>query len=169
MTRDDHEEAHFFAFVAHNTKEGGQDKSKWRRAPAPGGMGKPSRRMGNPLLSFNEYRWEHDGCWISFGRNLARKHDHKTCKIYAEDKKAYLQAHPEEVPKEKHIEAWKRGQSAGGRSGGQGHGGDRRIRQIEEVADLLMRGMEALKALQNERVAPWPGESQQDRAAVDRT
>ena len=32
-----------------------------------------------------------------------------------------------------------------------------------------MRGMEALKALQNERSAPWPGDSQQDGAAVDRT
>ena len=37
------------------------------------------------------------------------------------------------------------------------------------VADSLMRGMEALRALQNERSAPWPGDSQQDGAAVDRT
>ena len=129
----------------------------------------PLRNAGHPPLSFKEYRREHDGCWICYGKNLPHKHNHKTCKIYAEDKKAYFQAHPEKVPKEKRIEAWKRGQSAGGRSGGQGHGGDRRIRQIEEVADSLMRGMEALKALQNERSAPWPGDSQQDRAAVDRT
>ena len=32
-----------------------------------------------------------------------------------------------------------------------------------------MRGMEALKALQSEGNALWPGESQQDGAAVDRT
>ena len=164
MTREDHEEAHFFAFVAHNTKEHGQDKSKWRRAPPRERMGKPPRRIGNPPLSFKEYRREHDGCWICYRKNLPHKHDHKTCKIYAEDKKAYFQAHPEKVPKEKRIEAWKRRQSAGGRSGGQGHGGDRRIGQIEEVADSLMRGMEALKALQNERSGQWPGDSQQDGA-----
>ena len=132
-------------------------------------MGKPPRRIGNPPLSFKEYRREHDGCWICYGKNLPHKHDHKTCKIYAEDKKAFFQADPEKVPKEKRIEAWKRGQSACGRSGGQGHGGDRRIRQIQEVADSLMRGMEALQAVQNERSALWPGDSQQDGAAVDRT
>ena len=114
-----------------------------------GGMGKLPRRIGDPPLPFKEYRWEHDGCWICYGKNLPHKHDHKTCKIHAEDKKAYFQAHHGKVPKEKCIEACKRGQSAGGRSGGQWHGGDRRIRQIEEVADSLMRGMEALKALQN--------------------
>ena len=48
-------------------------------------------------------------------------------------------------------------------------GSYRRIRQTEEVANLLMRGMEALKTLQNERSAPWPVDSQQDGAAVDRT
>ena len=169
MTREDQEEAHFFALVAHNTKEHGQDKSKWRRGPPRSGMAKPSRRIGNRPLSFNEYRREHDGCWLCYGKNLPHKHDHKNCKIYAEDKKAYFQAHPDKVPNEKRIEAWKRGQSAGGRLGGQGHGCDRRIRQIEEVADSLMRGMEALKALQNERSAPWPADSQQDGAAVDRT
>ena len=100
---------------------------------------------------------------------MHQKHGHKTCKIYAEDEKAYVQAHAEKTPKEKRIEALKRGHSASGRSGGQGHGCDRRIRQIEEVAHLLMRGMEALKALQNKRSAPWPGDSQQDGAAVDRT
>ena len=104
--------------------------------------------MQNPPLFFKEYRWEHDGCWICYGKLLPHKHDNKTCKIYAEDKNAYFQGHPE---KEKGIEAWKRGQSAGGRSGGQGHGGDSRNGRIEEVADSLMRGMEVLKALQNER------------------
>ena len=169
MTREDHEEAHFFAVVAHNTKEHGQDKSKWRGAPPVGEIGKPPRRVGNPPLSFKEYRREHENCWICYGKNLPHKHDHKRCKIYAEDKKAYFQAHPEKVPKEKRIEAWKRGQSAGGHSGGQGHVGGRQLRQIEEVADSLMRCMEALKALQNERTAPLPGNSQQEGAAVDRT
>ena len=169
MTRKDHEEAHFFAFVAHNMKEHGQDESPWKTAPPRGGMEKPPRRIGGLPLSFKEYRRKHDRCWICYGKNLPHKHDHKTCKIYAEDKKAYLQAHPEKVPKKKRIEAWKSGQSAGGRWAGQAHGGERRIGQIEEVADSLMRGMEALKDLQNERSAPWPGYSQQNRAAVDRT
>ena len=30
-TPEDHEEAHFFAFVAHNMKENGQDRSRWYR------------------------------------------------------------------------------------------------------------------------------------------
>ena len=30
-TREDHEEAHFFAFVAHNMKEDGLDRSRWNR------------------------------------------------------------------------------------------------------------------------------------------
>ena len=49
MTREDHEEADFLAFVADNTKEHGQEKP---------------RRIGNPPLSFKEYWREHDGCWI---------------------------------------------------------------------------------------------------------
>ena len=32
MTHKDHEEAHFFAIVAHNTTEHGHERSKWRRA-----------------------------------------------------------------------------------------------------------------------------------------
>ena len=54
MTQQDHEEAHFFVFAAHNAKEHGHDKSKWGRAPPRGGMGKPPRRNGNPPLSFKE-------------------------------------------------------------------------------------------------------------------
>ena len=127
MTREDCEEAHFVAFVPHNTKEHGQDKLKWRTAPPRGLLGKPPPRIGNPPLCFKEYRQEHDGCWICYGKNLGHKHDQKTCKIYPEHKKAFFQAHPEKVPKKKRIEAWKLGPSAGGRSGGQGHGGDRRI------------------------------------------
>ena len=107
MTQEDHEEAPFFAFVAQNTKEHGQDKWKWRRAPIRGGMGKPPRRIGNPPLSFKEYRQKHDGCWICDGKSLPHKHNHKTCKIYAGDKKAFFQVHPEEVLKEKRIETWR--------------------------------------------------------------
>ena len=109
MTREDHEEAHFFAFVTHNTNEHWPDKSKWSRAPPCGGTAKPPRRIGNHLLTFKEYRPQHDGCWICYGKNLPHKQNHKMCKIYAEDKKAYFQAHPKKVPKDKRMEPWKRG------------------------------------------------------------
>ena len=49
MTPEDHEDAHFFAFVAHNTKADGDDKGKWRKAPPR--QGKEPRRIGNPRLS----------------------------------------------------------------------------------------------------------------------
>ena len=58
MTRKDHEEAHFFAFVAHNTKHHGKDKSNRSRAPPFGGMEKPPRRIGNPPLSFKKVQAE---------------------------------------------------------------------------------------------------------------
>ena len=64
-SREDHEEAHFFAFVAHNVKNNGQDRSRWSRA---GPMGKEPRRIGNPPLSFREYRSQHDGCWVCYGK-----------------------------------------------------------------------------------------------------
>ena len=54
LNREDHEEAQFLAFVAHNTKEHAQDKSEWRRAPHRGGVGKPPRGIGNPPLSLKD-------------------------------------------------------------------------------------------------------------------
>ena len=64
-TRDDHEEAHFFAFVAHNMKEHGQDRSRWNRLdPRVNKNRKEPRRIGNPPLSFREYRSQHDGSWV---------------------------------------------------------------------------------------------------------
>ena len=63
-TREDHEEAHFSAFVAHNMKEHGQDRSRWNRLdPRTKGRKEP-RRIGNLPLSFREYRSQHDGCWV---------------------------------------------------------------------------------------------------------
>ena len=99
-----HEEAHFFLFVAESTKEHGQDKLIWRRAAPRGGMQRQPRRIGNPPLSVKEYRWEHDRCWICYGKNFPMKHDHKTCKVYTQDKRAYFEVHHRNVPKEKHIE-----------------------------------------------------------------
>ena len=99
MTREDHEDAHFFAFVAHNTKWYGHDKPKWRKAPTR--QEKKPRGIGNPLLSFTEYRPEHGGCSVYYGKGPTHKHDHKTCKDYEQDSttagQAYFQAPP---PKE---------------------------------------------------------------------
>ena len=66
MTREDHKDAHFFAFVAHNTKAYGHDKGKWRKAPPR--QEKEARRIGNPPLSFTEYLREHGGCWVCYGK-----------------------------------------------------------------------------------------------------
>ena len=56
-TPEDHEEAHFFAFIAHNTKEHGQDRSRRNRLdPRSNKNRKEPRRIGNPPLSFREYR-----------------------------------------------------------------------------------------------------------------
>ena len=104
MTREDHEDAHFLAFVAHNTKAYGHYKGKWRKAlPRQGGE---PQRIGNPPFSFVEYRREHGGCWVCYGKGRSHKHDHKTCKVYEEDKRAYSQAHPEKLAKEKRIDEW---------------------------------------------------------------
>ena len=145
MTREDHEDAHFLAFVAHNTKAYGHHKGKWRKAPPR--QGEEPRRIGNPPLSFTEYRREHGGFCVCYGKGRSHKHDHKTCKVYEEGKRAYFQAHPEKVPKEKRIDEWKKRQVDGGQHVGSSHGGDRRIRQIDEVAELLRKATEDLKNL----------------------
>ena len=88
MTREDHEEGHFLAFVAQNTNKHGQDKSNWRKAPTRGGMGKPPQWIGNQPLGFKEYRRQDNGCWICYGKNPPHKHIHRMCKIYAEAKRA---------------------------------------------------------------------------------
>ena len=79
MTCENHKEAHFFAFVAHNSKEHGQDKSKWRRAPPRGGMGKPHQRIVHPPLYFKEYRREHKECCIYYAKNLPHTHTITRC------------------------------------------------------------------------------------------
>ena len=140
-SREDHEEAHFFAFVAHNVRDHGQDRSRWSRI-GPKKSREP-RRIGNPPLSFREYRSQHDGCWVCYGKGNNHAHDHRQCKVYEADKKAYFAAHPEKKPKEQRIFDWKakggdggKGQGKGqGKGGGRGYGGgpgqDRRVRSIE--------------------------------------
>ena len=82
-TREDHEEAHFFAFVAHNMKEHRQDRSRWNRLePRFNKNRKEPRRIGNPPLSFCEYRSQDDGCWVWYGKgNKNHPHDHWHCKV----------------------------------------------------------------------------------------
>ena len=167
MTRDDNEDAHFFAFVAHNTRSYGHDKVKWRKAsPCPG---KEPWRIGNPPLSFTEYRQEHSGCWLCYRNGRSLKHDPKTCKVYEDDKLAYFQPQPEELPKEKRIGEWKKRQADGGSHVGSSHGGDRRIQRMADVTESLRKATEDLQHLQERMGSQGPGHSQQDSAAVKRT
>ena len=145
MTREDHEDAHFFAFVAHNTKAYGHDKAKWRKAPRR--QGKEPLRIGNPLLSFTEYRRKHGGCWVCYGKGRSPKHNHQTCKVFEEDKRADFQA--EKVPKEKRIDEWKKRQVDGGQHVGSSHGGDPRFGRTDEVAESLKKATEDLKKCKN--------------------
>ena len=93
-TPEDHEEAHFLAFVAHNLKENGQDRSRWNRLdPRNKNRKQEPRRIGNPPLSFREYRSQHTGCWVCYGKGNNHAHDHRHCKVYEEDKKTYFAAH----------------------------------------------------------------------------
>ena len=92
-SREDHEEAHFFVFVAHNVRNNGQDRSRWSRV---GPRGKEPRRIRNPPLSFREYRSQHDGCWVCYGKGNNHAHDHRPCKVYEADKKAYFAAQARE-------------------------------------------------------------------------
>ena len=102
-TPEDHEEAHFFAFVAHNMKENGQDRSRWNRLDPRTKNRKEPRRIRNPPLSFREYRSQHDGCWVCYGKGNNHAHDHRHCKVYEEDKKTYFAARPDKKPKEQQI------------------------------------------------------------------
>ena len=132
-TREDHEEAHFFVFVAHTMKKHGQDRSRWNRLDPRTKNRKEPRRIGNPPLSFREYRSQHDGCWVCYGKGNNHAHDQQHCKVYEEDKKTYFAAHPDRRPKEQRIANWKarggeggKGQGKGkGKGGGKGYGGGR--------------------------------------------
>ena len=89
---EDHEEAHFFAFLAHNVRDHGQDRSRWSRVGPK--KGNQPRRIGNPPLSSREYRSQHDGCWVRYGKGNNHAHDHRQCKVYEADKKAYPRRSP---------------------------------------------------------------------------
>ena len=159
-TQEDHEEAHFFAFVAHSMKENGQDRSRWNSLEPRTEKPKEPRRIGNLPLLFCQYRSHHDGCWVCYGKGNNHAHDHRYCKVYEEDKKTYFAAHPDRKPKEQRIADWKakggdggKGQGKGqGKGGGKGYGGgpgpDRHVRSIEGVAEDMLRTLEELKAQQ---------------------
>ena len=126
-TREDQEEAHFFAFVAHNMKEHGQDRSRWNRLePSFNKNRKEPRRIGNPPLSFREYRSQPDGCWVCYGKGNNHAHDHRHCKVYEDDKKTYFAGHPDKKPKEQRIADWKAKGGDGGKGQGKGQGKGRR-------------------------------------------
>ena len=131
-TREDHEEAHFFAFVAHNMKEHAQDRCRWNRLDQRSNKGcREPQRIGNPPHLFREYRSQHDGCWVCYGKGNNHAHDHRHCKVYEEDKKTYFAARPDKKPKEQRIADLKakggdggKGQGKGqGKGGGKGYGG----------------------------------------------
>ena len=111
-SREDQEEAHFSAFVAHNVREHGQDRSRWNQVGPK--KGRAPRRIGNPPLSFREYRSQHDGCWVCYGKGNNHAHDHRQCKVYEADKKAYFADNPEMKPKEQRIADWKEKGGDGG-------------------------------------------------------
>ena len=176
-TREDHEEAHFFAFVAHNMKEQGQNRSRCNRLDQRFNKNRQEpRKIGNPPLSFREYRSQHDSCWVCYGKGNSDAHDDRHCKVYEADKKAYFAAHPDKKRKEQRIADWKakggdggKGQGKGqGKGGGKCYGGgpgpDRRVRSIEEVAEDMLRTLGKLKAQQ--RGGRNLGRSQQERAAA---
>ena len=175
-TREDQEEAHFFAFVAHNIKEHGQDRSRWNRLDPRTKNHKEPRKIGNPPFSFREYRSQHDGCPVSYGKGNNHAHDHRHCKVYEEDKKTYFAAHPDKKPKDQRVADWKakggdggkgqgKGQGKGGEKGyGEGPGPDRRVGSIEEVAEDMLRTLEEVKAQQHGRQS-LSGSQQQGAAA----
>ena len=157
-------------------KENGQDRSRWNRLDPRTKNRRETRRIGNPPLSFREYRSQHTGCWVCYGKGTNHAHDHRHCKVYEDDKKTYFATHPNKKPKEQRIADWRAKGGDGGKGQGKGqgkggekgyHGGpgpDRRVRSIEEVAGDMLRTLEELKTQQ--RGGQSLSESQQEGAAA---
>ena len=140
-------------------KEHGQDRSRWNRLGRRVNQNRrESRTLGNLPLSFREYRSQHDGCCVCYGKGNNHAHDCRHCKEYEEDKKTYFAAHPDKKPKEQRIADWKakggdggksqgKGQGKGGRKGyGGGPGPDRRVRSIKEVVEDMLGTLEEFEA-----------------------
>ena len=73
-----------------------------------GTQGQRAKEDREPPLSFGEYRSQHDGCWVCYGKGNNHAHDHRQCNVYEADKKAYFAAHPERKPKEQRISEGRR-------------------------------------------------------------
>ena len=103
-------------------REHGQDRSRWNCLdPRVNNNREEPRRIGNPPLSFREYRFQHNGCWVCYGKGNNHAHDHRHCKVYEDDNKTYFAAHPDKKPKEQRIADWKakgQGQRANERAKG---------------------------------------------------
>ena len=99
----------------------GQDRSRWNRLePRFNKNRKEPRRIGSPPLSFREYRSQHDGCWVCYGKGNNHAHDHRHCKVYEHDRKTYFADRPDKKPKEQQIADWKAKDGDGGKGQGKG-------------------------------------------------
>ena len=79
------------AFVANNLNAG-SNRGSWK--PLQKGWKKKDkkdpRRIGDPPLSFGEFIQAHpQGCFMCYGRNKGRNHDHRTCPIHKADTETY--------------------------------------------------------------------------------
>ena len=97
-------------------KEHGQDRSRWNRLDPRTKIRREPRRIRNPPLSFREYRSQHDGCLVCYGKGNNHAYDHRHCKVYEEDKKTYFAAHPDKKPKEHRVADWKAKGGDGGKA-----------------------------------------------------
>ena len=142
-------------------KEDGQDRSRWNHLDPRTKNRREPRRIGNPPLSFREYRSQHTGCWVCYRKGNNHAHDHRHCKVYEEDKKTNFAADPDKSPRSNELpigrqraetveKAKERAKRKGGGKGyGGGPGPDRRVRSIEEVAEDMLWTLEKLKAQQH--------------------
>ena len=159
-------------------REHGHDRSRWNRLePGFNKNRKEPRRIGNPPISLREYTAQHGGCCVCYSKGNSHAHDHRQCKVYEADRKAYFAAHPEKKPKEQRIAdpKAKGGDEGKGQGKGQGKGGgkgynagpsqDRCVRSIEEFAEDILRTLDEIKAQQ--RGGQGHGASQPESAAAN--
>ena len=176
-TREDHEEAHFFAFVAHNMKEHGQDRSS-RTAWTQGSTRTARNRGGSGGHRSRSASTDHSmtvaGSATARGTTM-----HMTTGIarYMRMKRRPTSPPiPTRSPRSNELpigrqraetveKAKEMGQGKGrGKGYGGGPGPDRRVRSIEEVAGDMLRTLEELKAQQ--RGGQSLSGSQQEGAAA---
>ena len=79
-----------------NNLNAGSNRGSWK--PLQKGWRKKEkkepRRMGDPPLSFGEFKQAHPGgCFLFYGRNKGVNHDHRTCPINKADTEVYKNVH----------------------------------------------------------------------------